>query len=163
MNKHFHIPGRKHQRQHGAALIVGLVLMTVLTLLAVSTMRTSTLELAMAGNVQYHEQAVQLAETGIADAISRVGNGGPINPQPMTGWLAGFTETVQTPGGDNLGRYDVSISYMDECGDPPSGASLGNNTPKADFFEIESVGRSAARNAKTTIRQGFWIPAGSCS
>ncbi len=146
-------------RQCGAALIVGLVLMTVLTLLAVSTMRTSTLELAMAGNVQYHEQAVQLAETGIADAISRIRQG-PVNPQPVTGWNANITEDVQTPEGGNLGRYDVTISYKDECGDPPSGSSLG--LVKADFFEIESIGKSAARNAKSTLRQGFWIPAVSC-
>ncbi|NND37810.1 MAG: pilus assembly protein PilX, partial [Gammaproteobacteria bacterium] len=39
-------------RQRGAALIVGLVLMMVLTILAISTMRTSTLELSMAGNTQ---------------------------------------------------------------------------------------------------------------
>jgi hypothetical protein len=155
MSKNFHIP----VRQRGAALIVGLVLMTVLTLLAVSTMRTSTLELTMAGNVQYHEQAVQLAETGIADAVSRIRNG-PIDPLPVTGWLTNFVKAVQTPGGDNLGRYDVTIYYKDECGDPPSGSSRG--PIKADFFEIESIGMSAARNAKSTIRRGFWIPAVSC-
>ncbi len=68
MNKVYNIP----DRQCGAALIVGLILMMVLTLLAISTMRTSTLELAMAGNAQHHQQAIQLAETGIQDAVNRI-------------------------------------------------------------------------------------------
>ncbi len=155
MNKTFNIP----TRQSGAALIVGLVLMMVLTLLAISTMRTSTLELTMAGNAQYHEQAKQLAETGIEDAINRINNDDLI-PTPLIGWLMSYSENILKPGGDDLGRYDVTITYM-ECGDPPSGSSGGGMT-KADFYEIESTGLSAARNAKSTLRQGVWILTSQC-
>jgi len=60
--------------QSGAALIVSMVLLMVLTLLAISTMRTASLEIAMAGNNQYTENAFQLAESGverhIADALA---------------------------------------------------------------------------------------------
>ncbi|MAF83775.1 MAG: PilX N-terminal domain-containing pilus assembly protein [Gammaproteobacteria bacterium] len=147
MNKARNIP----DRQRGAALIVGLVLMTVLTLLAVSTMRTSTLELAMAGNTQYHEQAVQLAETGIKDAVSRI-NSGAQNLNGTDGWLVTFSEAVQTPAGDSLGQYDVTISFK-ENGKPPANYSEDIN---ALYFEIESTGRSTARNAQSTLRQGFW-------
>ena len=41
------------RRQGGAALVVGLVLLMILTLLAISGMNTSTLELQMAGNFQF--------------------------------------------------------------------------------------------------------------
>jgi len=53
-----HIQQQLSTRTHqgGAALIVGLVLMMVLTVLAVSTMRTATLELAMSGNAQFREK-----------------------------------------------------------------------------------------------------------
>ena len=151
----------RRDRQRGAALIVGLVLMTVLTLLAVSTMRTSTLELAMAGNAQYHEQATQLAEAGIADAVSRVGV--TITLQNTPDWEdTSIAETVLTGGGNNLGAYNVTIRYLNECGDPPAGVSKGNKGLQADYFEIESTGMSAARNARSTIRQGFWLPAIAC-
>ncbi|MFQ5635592.1 MAG: PilX N-terminal domain-containing pilus assembly protein, partial [Gammaproteobacteria bacterium] len=78
---------RRKDRQSGAALIVGLVLMMVLTILAISTMRTSTLELAMAGNTQYREKARQLAEAGLADALDRIERGDYVpaeadNPDP---------------------------------------------------------------------------------
>lgn len=139
-------------RECGAALIVGLVLMMVLTLLAISTMRTSTLELAMAGNAQYHEQATQLAETGVDDAINRIDNV-EIVPNPVTDWIMNFSRTVPQGG------YDVSIRYL-ECGDPPANVS---GTFKADYYEIESVGRSAARNARSTLRHGFWTIATTCT
>ena len=55
--------------QRGAALVVGMLLLLVLTLLAISGMNTASLELAMAGNMQYHENAFQAAETGVEQAM----------------------------------------------------------------------------------------------
>lgn len=52
-------------RQRGAALIVGLVLLMVLTLLGVSGLTTATLELQMAGNTQQAQHAFQAAESAI--------------------------------------------------------------------------------------------------
>jgi len=52
-------------RQQGAALVVGLILLLVLTLLAISGMTTASLELQMAGNEQYQERAFQAADAGI--------------------------------------------------------------------------------------------------
>lgn len=60
----------KHS-QSGAALIVGLLLLVVITVLAVSGMNTATTELAMARNDQNHENAFQAAETGIETALDR--------------------------------------------------------------------------------------------
>src|SRR5690606_37277184 len=58
------------RRQRGAALVVGLILLMVLTVLAISGMNTSTLELQMAGNTQFSENAFQAAETGIEVALA---------------------------------------------------------------------------------------------
>ena len=60
----------KFQQQRGAALIVGLVLMVLITALAISGMNTATTELALARNDQVHEYAFQAAETGIEDILS---------------------------------------------------------------------------------------------
>jgi len=152
MNQTLNIP----DRQRGAALIISLVLMMVLTLLAISTMRTSTLELAMAGNAQFHEQATQLAETGIGDAISRINNE-DIELVAIIGWLESFSQVVQTPEDNPVGRYDVTISFKNP-GKPPSEYSSEFD---ALYFEIESTGISAARNAKSTLRQGFWVTVGT--
>ena len=66
MNR-INMPGK----QDGAALIVGLILMVVITILAISGMNTATTELAMARNDQSYENAFQAAETGLEIAISQ--------------------------------------------------------------------------------------------
>ena len=58
------------RQQGGAALVVGLVLLMILTLLAISGMNTSTLELQMAGNFQFSQNAFQAAEIGLQRAMS---------------------------------------------------------------------------------------------
>ena len=58
------------RRQRGAALVVGLILLAVLTLLAVAGMNSASLELVMAGNMQTQEKAFQTAEAGIEQAMA---------------------------------------------------------------------------------------------
>ena len=57
--------------QQGAALVVGLMLLVVITVLAISGMNTATTELAMARNDQAYEDAFQAAETGIETALAQ--------------------------------------------------------------------------------------------
>ena len=58
-------------KQNGAALVVGLILLVVVTVLAISGMNTATTELAMARNDQNYENAFQAAETGLEQAIAQ--------------------------------------------------------------------------------------------
>lgn len=57
--------------QSGAALVVGLLLLVVITVLAVSGMSTATTELAMARNDQSYENAFQAAENGLEAALAQ--------------------------------------------------------------------------------------------
>jgi len=59
------------KRQEGAALVVGLILLVVVTVLSISNMNTATTELAMARNDQNYENAFQAAETGLEQAIAQ--------------------------------------------------------------------------------------------
>lgn len=58
-------------RQQGAALIIGLILLVVVTVLAIAGMNTATTELAIARNDQSYENAFQAAETGIENALAQ--------------------------------------------------------------------------------------------
>jgi len=149
LRNHSHLPG-----QRGAALVVGLVLMMVLTILAISTMRTATLELAMAGNTQYREKARQLAEAGIEDAINRINAElyDPVADLPGTWDLGVFAGQLDPDSGDT---YSVDIRYLN-TGDPPEGGSRGEAALQAHYFELQSTGRTAARNARSVLRRGFW-------
>ena len=57
-------------RQQGAVLVMALVMLTVLTLIGVSSMSSSTLELKVAGNTQQHDIAFQAAQSIIDIAAS---------------------------------------------------------------------------------------------
>lgn len=59
------------RKQNGAALVIGLLLMLVITVLAISGMNTATTELAMARNDQDYENAFQAAETGLEQALAQ--------------------------------------------------------------------------------------------
>lgn len=54
--------------QHGAALVVSLLFLLVLTMIGVASMQTTTLEEKMAGNMRDRGVALQAAESGIRDA-----------------------------------------------------------------------------------------------
>ena len=139
---------RKHQQ--GAALIIGLLLLVVITILAVSGMNTATTELAMARNDQTYENAFQAAETGLENALAQdvFNTGGP---------------TVITPPSSTYGQVTATIRFEDSTLVPDQAFSLGsgsgiaayhfNATSQADY--IISVGND--RNASAVHTQAFYI------
>jgi type IV pilus assembly protein PilX len=60
-----------YKKQQGAALVVGLILLVVITVLAISGMNTATTEIAMARNDQNYENAFQAAESGIENSLAQ--------------------------------------------------------------------------------------------
>ncbi len=61
------MPNHAIHRQSGAALIVSLILLLVMTLLGVSAMQTNVLEEKMAGNFRDRDLAFQAAEAALRD------------------------------------------------------------------------------------------------
>lgn len=130
--------------QSGAALIVSLILLMVLTVLAISTMRGASLGLLMAGNVQYHENAYQLAQSGIEATLRRgdpgagVGNcTAPVADPPVT--VAGLD-----------GEYTTSICDRGVSFTPGDSTRL-----KTYNFEVTSTGTTEQRGARSRLVQGY--------
>lgn len=143
------LPQRLPKRQTGAALVVGLVLLMVLTILGVSGMTTSKLEVFMAGNKQFAENAFQAAETGI-NRVLESGNfttAGPV-VAPM----------VVLPNGDTV---VTNTSFQIATPPPPRpglgfSQGLGGGGFSAFHFEIDSSGTSQ-RGAVSAHNQGFFV------
>jgi Tfp pilus assembly protein PilX len=135
--------GAKQQR--GAALVVGLLLLLVLTLLAISGMNTASLELVMAGNTQYGQNAFQAAEAGIERTLVS----GPFNP-------GGGVVTPPTVIVQGANKFTVTITP--QLGGAPQPAMWGSTWDSFStyHFEINSVGVSS-RNAQATNRQGLAV------
>lgn len=138
-------------QQRGAALVAGLVLLLILTLLAISGMNTATTELIMAGNAQYQARAFQAAETGIERVIAT----GVFNPNPA---VAPVPVTIAFPDADPDTQDDAVTTTTAPRGStlPPPGYSFG--TFSSEHFEILSAGQSL-RNASATHTQGLFVVA----
>lgn len=141
-----HTPGAGRRRQSGAALIVGLLLMLVLTVLGVSGMNMATLELTMASNMQAQQAAFQAAETGIDIPLGQ-GNFTTAAPLPL----------ARTALGDGTYETESVTSCVATTPVPDKSFSQGApNTPVAYHFDIVSVG-IGPRNARSTHTQSFYV------
>ncbi|MEL7537460.1 MAG: pilus assembly PilX N-terminal domain-containing protein [Pseudomonadota bacterium] len=134
------------RKQQGAALVVGMILLMVLTVLAISGMNTATTELALAQNTQYFENAFQAAESGIEEALSR----------PDTDW-------DQTANGVTIPvRYitpttSVETSVVFQIAGPVLEVDRPSslNTFEALHYDA-TASAEAARGATAQHRQGFY-------
>jgi type IV pilus assembly protein PilX len=141
---------RKHiahlRSQRGAALVVGMLLLLVLTVLAISGMNTASTELVMAGNTQFRENAFQAAETGISQAlINGAFNPGVPAPETLAATVIGTTDTYSA----------VIARQLDGAAQPALWGSTWDSF-STFHFEIASAG-AATRSAATTNRQGVAV------
>lgn len=138
-------------RQRGAALIVGLILLMILTLLGVSGMTTSTLELVMADNMQRGQYVFQAAESALNSEMN-------IAPG-----------AVRLSGGEARGtvlRDDVAYAYDDASGTRVAdvvvdttyqGATEFGEAAARVHFESRGVADSPTRGARSTQRLGYFV------
>jgi type IV pilus assembly protein PilX len=131
------------QTQKGAALIVSLILMLVLTVLGISAMNMSTLELQMAGNNQASQLAFQAAETGIDRA------------------MAGNVTTVSPTTYNNVALGDGTYSFTAQiaCAATtvvPEGIYSEDGGARAIHFDATATGQGP-RNAVSFHRNSVYI------
>ena len=140
-------------KQTGAALVVGLVLLVVITVLAVSTMNTATTELAMARNDQNYENAFQAAENGLEEALAQ-----------GTFSTVGGAATVNKTIGTNE-SVTATVLFEDSTIVPDKAFSLGVGTGIAAYHFVATstatssivVGSTNDRDSTATHTQAFYV------
>jgi len=138
------------KNQTGAVLIVSMIFLVVLTLLALSSMNTTSLEEKMASNNQETFAAFQAAETGLAQAMADINSydvtgtfsqpAAPIagNAQFTTAYQTGFRGTSPPP----LVLNDPEITSSITCFETAN-------------FELTSTGTTGA-GVTSTVNGGAW-------
>lgn len=133
-------------RQQGAALVIGLILLLVLTILAVSGVFTSTMELRMVRNNQSQEHAFQAAEVAIEDALAN----------PVLSTSAPFNQAqinVPNSPGD---MYSYGMQFV---GQSPlagvTGYSIGSAF-QSYHFQVDAAG-VGPDNATAAHTQSFYV------
>jgi type IV pilus assembly protein PilX len=133
-------------RQRGAALVIGLILLVIVTLLAVSGMGTASLELIMAGNEQYRQKAFEASQAGIEIALTK------LSTVPQDG--ADKPDSGDTPGSKTGEQpYTTNSRYMGDDLNVP-GFSAGKFV--GFHYQITSEGTSA-RGARSVQQQGAYV------
>ncbi|MGB7738000.1 MAG: PilX N-terminal domain-containing pilus assembly protein [Steroidobacteraceae bacterium] len=155
--------------QRGAALVVGLILLLVLTLLAISGMTTASLELLMAGNEQYQERAFQAADAGVEQAlaagiyntntpIGTYDNVAALNPVADRGTGRPIANCAEVASPTDAQQCEYFMRFDLQAGQTPvpsGGYSIGTGF-EAYHFIVDSYGTSD-RGAQSDHRQSFYI------
>ncbi|MDH3647905.1 MAG: PilX N-terminal domain-containing pilus assembly protein [Gammaproteobacteria bacterium] len=143
------------QRQSGAALIIGLILLMVLTILGVSGLSTATLEVAMADNMQRGQYVFQAAESALNSQIQ-------LAPGQVT-LTGGETR-------DDVLLQDVAFGFDDTAGNRVADVlvdttfqgyvAFGAGSQQV-HFESRGVATTPSRGARSTQRAGYFVLAPS--
>jgi hypothetical protein len=129
-------------QQRGATLIVGLVLLLVLTVVGVSGMNMATMEVNMAANVQFQQDAFQMTEDGIDTVLGT--RDYTTDSVRTLDWIGGGTEYDRRA----VTTYRVNTDVPD--------AAFSSDEVEAFHFDVTSIGRGP-RNAQSEHTQSFYV------
>lgn len=134
-------------RQQGAALVVGLILLVVLTILAVSGVFTANMELRMVRNTQSQERAFQAAEVAIEDALAN----------PVLSTSAAFNQAEMAVPNSDPDTYSYGLQFVGQAplGTGMTGYSIGTAF-QTYHFQIEATG-NGPDGALAEHTQSFYV------
>ncbi|MDH3451795.1 MAG: PilX N-terminal domain-containing pilus assembly protein [Gammaproteobacteria bacterium] len=140
-------------RQHGAALVVGLMMLLALTLIGVTTMGMNTMELRMANNAQNKSNAFQASEAGLEVGVgltdaNDITTDPQVIPPPV---LMNATAVVDS-------RF---VGLIPGRGSGfTAGVACPGSSPertRCAHFEVRSIGQHLQSNASSMQLQGFYV------
>jgi Tfp pilus assembly protein PilX len=164
---------RPRTTQHGAVLVVSLIMLVLVTLFALASINMSTVNLRMTANSQTKAEAVAAAQQAIEEVISK---DFPANPQPTTisvaianTTTASYSVSVAAPECRNvtmLKMVELDIASADDAACFVSGAvanagiapppSAGNSVCASRQWEVPAtVGDPDVSGTAVTVRQGI--------
>ncbi|ADE12391.1 PilX N-terminal domain-containing pilus assembly protein [Sideroxydans lithotrophicus] len=133
-------------KQHGATLLVALVMLVVLTLLVVSAIRSSTTNLRVAGNMQMQGEATASAQQAIEQVIS-----GNFTANPVSAVIPVDINNSGTP------QYTAAVSKPACTGSVPlMNSSLDMNNPN----DVPCFSSSTASNTGIISTSGVQATSG---
>jgi type IV pilus assembly protein PilX len=141
--------------QQGAALVMALVILLILTILGVTAMSTSSLEQKMAGNIQDLTRAFQAAESG----ADRVRNSNMQGFDLSTGSTTACdpSSPCQFDNGKS-GRASVTPTLV-QITQKPQRSSTSSGYGTVGTAHIDIISHGTLGNASNTVHQGVVQPA----
>ena len=138
--------------QQGSTLLVSLIFLVVITLFGVSAINTSNLNLRIAANTQFQQQALAAAQLGIEKALGSVATFTTPSVQAITLDVNkdGVTDYTATVSAASCLSSKAASGYSAEyCA---TGAC-----PNDTNWELVSTVNDSVTGAKVTVRQGVKV------
>jgi Tfp pilus assembly protein PilX len=166
-------------KQHGVAMFTALIFLVIVTLLSITAMRTSTMELQMASNEQENRIGTDSAQSAIevvvdSNRIKIDGDGsitcfgfGETPPDTTPNGKACDTKETVTSAASHGTDNKVAVTMLGSGSCPPSIAisargsssmrrSGSSSTGTCAYFSIESFyDATAKRGGRTETQEGF--------
>ena len=151
------------QQQQGAVLVMALVMLTVLTLIGVSSMSNSTIEMKVSSNTQQHDIAFQAAQSiiGIASSADSPLNTNNYQVFETDSAAAGYEQNLSytgTSGKSSAQAVTIWVGCKNQIG---SSLEQGK-APVVNFFNVTATGNTITGSATSVQNQGVRYPAAAC-
>ena len=164
--KHATLATRPRHAQQGAVLITSLIFLIILTMLAITSMSTNTLEEKMAANAVENNIVFQAAESAASVAWKSFWeNSDPENFRP--GALQGKAPDTFTDFDGNKTDIEYLAAYEQEstplrcAGDIDSSLCSEVGQTSRQFYRIETKAKNSDTSVSATVHMGGykWGPA----
>lgn len=151
--------GGTGKRQSGVVMVVALVMLILITLFAVSAIRSSTTELQIVGNAQLQSEMASAAQEGIESRLNtmtdfnNVAAGVPVAAASVPTQGSRYTVTVAAP---------VCIKSVSVDGNSIVSGSVSQS--ETTYWEVQSTVTDSNSGATMNTTQGLKMrmPVGSC-
>ena len=151
------------QKQAGLVLVLALVMLTVLTLIGVSSMSRSTLEMKVASNMQQHNVAFQAAQSRLAFAGSK-DTANPIDYMiaPVDGVIEDQTCNAIDNCDDGADWVAAATVSFTGCGKGIGSSLESGKGFSYRSFEIEATGETTTGSSRSVQVSAIRYPVKGC-
>ena len=152
--------------QRGMVLITSLIMLVIMTMLAISLLRTSVIELKIGGASQVTAQNMANAEATIWAFMNAPNNRGKFFHKATMDTNLSDDYSFSNPNYAHMANVTLTsteIACTDDAG-VGRGNQLGKNTLKAVFFDVQAQSRDTVFSGLTVVHQGIraTVPPSGC-
>ena len=137
--------------QSGAALVVALIMIIVITLLALASSYTSIFEIKLSGNKRGSTDAFYASDSGVSEITTNIANFNLNSYDAQTNTYIPFSDSTNTT--PNPTNAQVNITYMRAQSGPPRGMGFSAINLGYAYYQIQSVGKDQANSGSTATIQ----------
>lgn len=158
------------RRQKGATLLIGLIMLVLLTLMAITSFNLGKSNLQIVGNMQFRNETVRAAEEAVEAAISTPGSvtvastsNIDVNADGTPDVSVTITPTLQQAFVRKNSELKENVASDVACGLQAGqtfgvvGSATGNSLCAATLYDLKVVATEAATSTSVELHQGVSI------